>query len=61
MGQYGGEGDDGMEGEDGAQYVQVTEEEQAAIGRLEAMGFERNMVLQVRLFSFLRRLIQILI
>lgn len=42
MGQYGGEGLE--EGENGEQYVQVTEEEKAAIERLEAMGFDKSMV-----------------
>ncbi|GAA6018250.1 hypothetical protein JCM10207_002884 [Rhodosporidiobolus poonsookiae] len=41
-------GDDDGEGAGpgGAQYIQVTEEERAAIDRLVAMGFERNMVIQ---------------
>ncbi|GAA5852929.1 hypothetical protein JCM8547_004738 [Rhodosporidiobolus lusitaniae] len=41
----GGEGE-GDIGADGSQYIQVTEEEKAAIERLVAMGFERNMVIQ---------------
>ena len=39
MDQFG----DGGEG-DGGQYIQVTEEEKAAIDRLVGMGFERQMV-----------------
>jgi UV excision repair protein RAD23 len=42
----GGEGDEGEMGADGSQYIQVTEEEQAAIERLVGMGFERNMAIQ---------------
>ncbi|KAM0789434.1 hypothetical protein ACM66B_000257 [Microbotryomycetes sp. NB124-2] len=41
----GGEGGDGL-GPNGEQYIQVTEEEKAAIDRLVAMGFERAMVIQ---------------
>ncbi|GAA5942618.1 hypothetical protein JCM1841_006124 [Sporobolomyces salmonicolor] len=38
-------GDGGEMGEDGAQYVQVTEEEKASIERLVAMGFDRQMAI----------------
>ncbi|GAA5824449.1 hypothetical protein JCM11251_000427 [Rhodosporidiobolus azoricus] len=45
--QLGGadDGEGGM-GADGSQYIQVTEEERAAIDRLVGMGFERNLVIQ---------------
>ncbi|TNY17540.1 putative Uv excision repair protein rhp23 [Rhodotorula diobovata] len=36
----------GEGGEGGAQYIQVTEEERAAIERLVAMGFDRQLVIQ---------------
>ncbi|GAA5916758.1 hypothetical protein JCM6882_003048 [Rhodosporidiobolus microsporus] len=42
----GGDDGEGAMGADGSQYIQVTEEERAAIDRLVAMGFERNMVIQ---------------
>lgn len=44
--QLGAGGEDGDEAPDGSQYIQVTEEEQAAIERLVGMGFERNMAIQ---------------
>lgn len=48
--QFGdGEGGAGGPGADGQQYIQVTEEEKAAIDRLVAMGFERQMVIQAYL------------
>ena len=47
MGQLGGEG--GESGGDGEQYIQVSEEEKAAIERLCAMGFDRQMVIQAYL------------
>jgi hypothetical protein len=43
--QFGDGGEEG-EGGDGSQYIQVTEEEKAAIERLVAMGFERQLVIQ---------------
>lgn len=46
MDQFGDAGGAGGEAPDGSQYVQVTEEEKAAIERLVAMGFERNTVIQ---------------
>ncbi|KAL8291965.1 hypothetical protein RQP46_001431 [Phenoliferia psychrophenolica] len=47
MDQFGdGAGGAGGEAPDGSQYVQVTEEEKAAIERLVGMGFERNTVIQ---------------
>jgi hypothetical protein len=39
-------GEEGEEGEEGGVQVQVTPEEQAAIERLIALGFDRNMVIQ---------------
>lgn len=47
-GMFGG-GEDGMmmgdEGDDGSQYVQVTEQEKESIERLVAMGFDRQMAI----------------
>ncbi|BGP17092.1 hypothetical protein JCM10213_006878 [Rhodosporidiobolus nylandii] len=45
-GAMGDDGEGGAMGPNGEQYIQVTEEENAAIDRLTAMGFERNMVIQ---------------
>ncbi|GAA5936430.1 Rad23p [Sporobolomyces koalae] len=44
---FGGEGEEGgpMIGEDGSQYVQVTEQEKESIERLVAMGFDRQMAI----------------
>lgn len=39
-------GDDEEGGEGGAQYIQVTEEENQAIERLTQMGFDRQMAIQ---------------
>ncbi|GAA5948759.1 hypothetical protein JCM3765_004998 [Sporobolomyces pararoseus] len=41
----GGEGGAGMMGEDGSQYIQVTEQEKESIERLVAMGFDRQMAI----------------
>ncbi|GAA6058955.1 hypothetical protein JCM10212_002907 [Sporobolomyces blumeae] len=48
MGDFGEGGEGalgGMMGDDGAQYVQVTEDEKASIERLVAMGFDRQMAI----------------
>lgn len=48
--QFGDDGGEGGEGGGmGGQQIQVTEEEMAAIDRLAAMGFERQMVIQAYL------------
>lgn len=47
MGQFGGEGGEGGAG--GEQYIQVSEDEKAAIERLCSMGFDRQMVIQAYL------------
>jgi UV excision repair protein RAD23 len=45
-GQGQGGGEEGqMMGEDGSQYVQVTEQEKESIERLVAMGFDRQMAI----------------
>jgi len=45
MGQVGGTGGP-QGGPGGAQYIQVTQEEKAAIDRLESLGFERSQVIE---------------
>lgn len=48
-------GEGGGEGEgDGGQYIQVTEEEKAAIDRLVGMGFDRQMVSPLALWGLCR-------
>ncbi|BGP41076.1 UV excision repair protein rad23 [Rhodotorula kratochvilovae] len=47
MDQFGDDdGEGGAGGPGGSQYIQVTEEERAAIERLVAMGFDRQLVIQ---------------
>lgn len=41
-----GDDEGGPGGAGGEQYIQVTEEERAAIERLVAMGFDRQLVIQ---------------